>query len=98
MKVRDFLTNGLTVVVISGLLAFAIAQFVKTRQGAAVHQMQGRQIQWQSKQLKVQKIRNSMLKIRIRSLENDKKSNDKLVRQRMGLMRSNEVRVAPGEL
>ena len=98
MEVRDILRNSLAVLIIAGAMAFATAQFIKSRQTLSNEIIHGNWLQQQALMIKQKRIHNSILEIRARALEKDPKANSKLVRDRFGLMRMDEVRVSPEEL
>lgn len=98
MKIRSLLINVFAVVIMSGVVAFAVSEFVKSRQQMTMSGQQRVQFNLQSEQIKRQKIDNSMLQIRNRALFNDKKSIDKVVRDHMGLMQRYEIHIPLSEL
>ena len=97
MKIRSILINSFAVVIMSGAVVFAVVEFVKSHHQVTMDRYVN-QVYSQSEQIKATETQNSFLEIHNRAMEHDRTAIDKIVRDRMGMMKKGETYVPLSKL
>jgi len=84
-------------VIMSGAVVFAVAEFAKSRNQVTTN-LRVNRIYSQSEQIKATETQNSLLEIHSRAIESDRTAIDKVVRDRMGMMKKGETYVPLSKL